>query len=514
MKYIIMAAGNGKRWNNYTGVPKHLVKIKNEIIIERTIRLLKENGVNDIIINSSNKEYEKYGLRHEPIKNEYEIDRYYSCKDILKTESEVCFIYGDVYYTENAIKTIVSLDEEKFFGRLSGKDGIKGYGEIFAIKIKDVQKFLKRVAIIRRLVASNQIPRGIGWEVYKIYNGIPLKSDKLRFYKFLQQEKHPFFYSILDETEDLDNPKDYWSLENPEIVFYIPSIYIGGTTLALLNLIKKLNKKVFVVYNKNKNDIILNEFKKYSTIIKIEAEEIKCQTFVYCHLGGRVNLKAKKIIQWVHTAVEDYNYDFKKREADIWVTVSKEAKKQLDNRFNVNSKVIYNILNDVNTLSNEYIVDEKEEDLILVTISRLSKEKGLDRMILFDKELNKRDINYKWYIIGEGKEKKYLQDNMNKESTVFLGELINPYPYLKISDYGIMLSDRESYCLFVAEARTLNVPVIVTNWNGVEEQVVNKSNGYILNMDLSNLNIDEIIKKELKPKNIIESNLEEWYNIL
>lgn len=27
MKYIIMCAGKGTRWNNYLGVPKHLIEI-------------------------------------------------------------------------------------------------------------------------------------------------------------------------------------------------------------------------------------------------------------------------------------------------------------------------------------------------------------------------------------------------------------------------------------------------------------------------------------------------------
>lgn len=47
MKYIIMADGEGKRWGNYKGVPKHLITVEGETILERTIRLLRGRGIAD-----------------------------------------------------------------------------------------------------------------------------------------------------------------------------------------------------------------------------------------------------------------------------------------------------------------------------------------------------------------------------------------------------------------------------------------------------------------------------------
>ena len=68
MKYIIMADGKGKRWNNHGGIPKHFVKIDDERIIERTIRLLKENDSNkEIIVTSHDKKYDfENATRYEP----------------------------------------------------------------------------------------------------------------------------------------------------------------------------------------------------------------------------------------------------------------------------------------------------------------------------------------------------------------------------------------------------------------------------------------------------------------
>ena len=42
MKYIIMADGQGNRWDNFNNIPKHLIEINNETLLSRTVRLLKE----------------------------------------------------------------------------------------------------------------------------------------------------------------------------------------------------------------------------------------------------------------------------------------------------------------------------------------------------------------------------------------------------------------------------------------------------------------------------------------
>ena len=58
MKYIIMADGKGSRWKNYRGMPKHLVKIKGETLLARTVRLIKElDGESEVIITSHDDRY-------------------------------------------------------------------------------------------------------------------------------------------------------------------------------------------------------------------------------------------------------------------------------------------------------------------------------------------------------------------------------------------------------------------------------------------------------------------------
>ena len=69
MKAYIMADGEGTRWNNWGGVPKQLIVINDETLLNRMCRLLKENGITDITIVG-------------PFENEFAKNiRFENCKD-------------------------------------------------------------------------------------------------------------------------------------------------------------------------------------------------------------------------------------------------------------------------------------------------------------------------------------------------------------------------------------------------------------------------------------------------
>jgi len=185
MKYVIMCAGKGERWNNYLGVPKHLIEINGETLLQRTTRLLKEYGV-DYVITGNDERYSMYGKLIPQSCNDCEIDRF------EEVTEPVCYLYGDVYYTENALKTIIETDTENvtFFG---------SEDEIFAVKIKDLELFYTHKNFIKSLYLTGQIDRCIGWEIYRSLNNIPFKEHKIT-------ER---YVKILDGTDDIDFPEDY-----------------------------------------------------------------------------------------------------------------------------------------------------------------------------------------------------------------------------------------------------------------------------------------------------------------
>jgi choline kinase len=202
MRYIILADGSGERWGNYTGVPKHLVEIKGEPIIARTVRLLKERGATDIIITSHDERY-NFAERYEPENNTLEIDKYYSTNPLWN--GDITFLYGDVYFTEDAMDKIVSHTPEDFvfFGRKGESLSGCPWGELFASKFKtdyliDLSKACLKVrqGIIDGTVRKG---RGGGWWLYRTLVNAP-DWNKTTF--------HGHFYEIDDLTDDIDFPSD------------------------------------------------------------------------------------------------------------------------------------------------------------------------------------------------------------------------------------------------------------------------------------------------------------------
>ena len=186
MRYVIMCAGEGKRWGNHLGIPKHLVVINGETLLSRTTRLLRENGIDDFIITGNDERYRDYGKLVSQSHNDCEIDRY------EEVNEDVCYLYGDVYYSEDAMRVITKTDTNEilFFG---------SEDEIFAIKVKDRDLFYKHKNIVKDLYLSKKIDRCIGWEIYRSLNNIPFNEHIIK----------DRYIKIIDETDDIDFPEDY-----------------------------------------------------------------------------------------------------------------------------------------------------------------------------------------------------------------------------------------------------------------------------------------------------------------
>lgn len=190
MKYIIMADGKGTRWKNYQNIPKHLIKIDGEILLERTVRQLnnQDKGAK-VIITSHDKRYEfKGATRYEPLNNVLEIDRF--TEELI--EDNICFLYGDTYYTDETINNIINskVDDILFFGNQKS---------IVAIKVKDSKLFKKHISNVKNLFLENKIQNCKGWQVYQSFQNLEFDKKQIK-------DK---FVIVDDETIDYNTPKEY-----------------------------------------------------------------------------------------------------------------------------------------------------------------------------------------------------------------------------------------------------------------------------------------------------------------
>lgn len=230
-------------------------------------------------------------------------------------------------------------------------------------------------------------------------------------------------------------------------------------------------------------------------------------------------VKSKKKIGWIHTNYSNSGMNNKYdipyfKQLDNIVTVSQECANALKENFPTLTKkikVIFNIISPkiIESLSNEEIQDSylyKEKYINIVTVARLSEEKGIDQAIKSCKFLVNRGYQIRWYVIGEGKQREKLEQliNINDLNNHFklLGIRENPYPYIKKADIYVQPSRYEGKSIAIDEAKILRKPIIVTNFKTARDQIVCGVNGLIVEM--SDESISEGIEKLVKEAEIKE----------
>lgn len=239
MKYIILA-------DSSVGfeTPRQLSVINGEPLIQRTIRLLKENGINDIIITSHDKRFDNLGAkRYEPLYNEYDpinnTGYWLNAFPIELLKEPICFLYGDVYYSENAIKTIVKskTDSVLFLCSYENKSKlyIKEHDEPLAFKVVDYELFKEHIKIVKEMKDKGLCCREpINWELYRSINGQDINVHEMT----------GNYIAINDESCDIDTIDDIKSLKqklggNDMIKVEV----IEGFTLKDFNLLKNIERK-------------------------------------------------------------------------------------------------------------------------------------------------------------------------------------------------------------------------------------------------------------------------------
>src|SRR5574344_807244 len=203
MIFIIMCGGAYQKWD----IPKHMTLIKGEPIVARTIRLLRENGITDIAISSNSELFEQFGvpvLKHE---NKYSLplegratspwlDAFYPMNE------PVCYIFGDVVFSPEAIKTIVETqtDSIEFFASAKPLPKIypKQWAEPFAFKAADTKMFFTAITTTKLYDKEGYFKsQPVSWELWQVIKDTPLNNVD-----------HTNYTVISDYTCDIDEPKD------------------------------------------------------------------------------------------------------------------------------------------------------------------------------------------------------------------------------------------------------------------------------------------------------------------
>lgn len=215
-------------------------------------------------------------------------------------------------------------------------------------------------------------------------------------------------------------------------------------------------------------------------------------------------VNATKKIAWWHNGTYDYDEKFTHEieksynKFDYIVSVSSGCKKMILDNVNVSEDkivVIPNIIDfdNVHNKSLEKVDDDLygKDYINIVSIGRLSPEKGMINCVFACKKLIDLGYKIKWFLIGDGEEYEKIKNEIfvnDLEDTVYLlGRKKNPYSYLKNADIYVHPSYVESMSITVLEAMCLGKPLVVAKSIGPLEFIKNKENGILVNPDTEGL---------------------------
>lgn len=334
-----------------------------------------------------------------------------------------------------------------------------------------------------------------------------------------------------------------------KVLFLSPSLAIGGAERVLVNLLKEIEPgryDITLCLFSNRGDyfdelpsginvtyIFKNHFLArtltylqrkfgFSILLKlIVRNKLKdCYdvgiatsdgtlTDVLLFLEDRIKMK----ISWVHSCYKSQKDLVKiftpKKIASLLtkrysrlnslIFVSENSKTEFIDLFGIPAPLhtIYNVFDykNIKTRANEEINEIFSNEITnIVAIGRLVEVKEFQKLIYAIKYLTTKGIQLKARIIGDGRQKvelKTLIDDLNLQNSIeLLGNLKNPYPYLKLSDILVLTSSSEAFPTVLIEALALKVPIVATKCSGAVE--ISDNGKFALLTDHS---IDDIASK-------------------
>ncbi len=279
-------------------------------------------------------------------------------------------------------------------------------------------------------------------------------------------------------VEYMDTPSLLYLLKHFHFIRFLSGVYY----------------RIRIRNSKNYQEEILYNYKLKKFSNKNDADCVICYHTAPLCLLTAVDCHAGKKILWLHTQLN------KKISNDLYINILKEydyiccvshaIKYEFDCRFsNFSDKTItiYNLIDEQEIRCKAEEDSETLTPISLLTVARLSKEKGQLVIPVVTRKLLNHGYIVNWYLIGGGPLEDELiaeiKENNVEEFVHLLGAKNNPYPYIKKCDIYIQPSIQEGFGLTVQEAKILRKPIIASDIPAFREQIEDRVNGILIDRD-------------------------------
>lgn len=220
-RFILACAGRQSRWQNYMGTPKHLLRIDDERLLDRAVRLIRaRHEAPEIAVMALDDAHaDAYTVdgteRFCPVadmkdiaalERHYALPHFMACRARWNDAGRTVIVLGDVYFTTEAMDRICNDDRGvRFYGRSRASETTgTPWGELFAISFDpDDHSAIDAAYEALRSTCGERTIRG--WQLYRHLNGLP---------PYVTDCRNPIadndrFVEIDDFTDDFDFPSDY-----------------------------------------------------------------------------------------------------------------------------------------------------------------------------------------------------------------------------------------------------------------------------------------------------------------
>ena len=284
-------------------------------------------------------------------------------------------------------------------------------------------------------------------------------------------------------------------------IIYMPYLnVIGGTEQFVYELAKKYYMYDIAVVYKIGHPNQIKRLKDYVKVIEYKGQKFKCKKLI-CNYATDIcqNVKAEEYIHVIHAMYKTNGLKpVNEPKITRYIAVSNTAKKEYEEITDKKLEVCRNPLG--------FTEEDKQKPILLISATRLTPEKGKDRMIKLANLLDKANIKWLWLIFTND------MQVIEHPNIAYMKPRLDIRPYLQLATYGVQLSDCEGDCYFTRECEALGIPLLITPIPSFEEQgLIDGKNCYYLPFDME---IDDIEKITNIPKYKGYIGEDKWDEIL
>ncbi len=344
---------------------------------------------------------------------------------------------------------------------------------------------------------------------------MPVAEDDDFLNRLPKAESHtfiskPIYFYRVGREDGLSMRKARGEFDDPEIITQVVLYYswvqqIGGVETFFYNFCEKMSEyyDIAILYDRcDRNQI--RRLQRFAPCYHNGDHKIMCDTLILNGIFDKIPQKvtSKCKIRLVHTCkYEKFKILEVPNDCDRKIFVSEASMRS----FGEDGTVIPNIPGNV----------DSKKALVLISATRLTAEKGYERMIKLANKLKKNKIPFVWFVFTAKNDRDF------PEGFVKCPPTLDIKPYLLMADYLVQLSDIEAFCYSIQEALQLKKPVLTTPIETLDELgLQNNKNGYILpyNIDeMTDLDIKKIYNKIPKFKDYVcdtDFIINQWKEIL